>query len=224
MATMSPPRRASRHAEAAAPGRGATGVVVGALGALVGLAGVEHGVGEVLQGAGRPEGLMIESWPDVAAFEILAGEPAMTVVPDLLVTGVLAITVGLTVAVWSIWFVGRRRGGLVLIGLSVLLLLVGGGLFPPVIGIALGAVAARMGRAADTPTRPWRRRLAPAWSWFLTASLVGYLGLMPGMVLASEWGWANEVLVLGLGAVAFGGFALALVAAPAYDRLQTADG
>jgi hypothetical protein len=44
------------------------------------------------------------------------------------------------------------------------------------------------------------------------------------MVLASEWGRANEVLVLGLGAVAFGGFVLALVAAPAYDRLQTADG
>jgi hypothetical protein len=56
--------------------------------------------------------------------------------------------------------------------------------------------------------------VAPAWPWFLTASLVGYLGLMPGMVLASRWGWANEALVLGLGAVAFGGFALALVAAP----------
>jgi hypothetical protein len=158
MVTVTASRRASRHAVVPATGRRATRVVVGALGALVGLAGVEHGVGEVLQGPGRPEGLVIESWPDAAAFEVLSGEPAMTVVPDLQVTGVLAILVGLTVAVWSIWFVGRRRGGLVLIGLSVLLLLVGGGLFPPLMGIALGAVASRMGRDAARPPRPWRRR------------------------------------------------------------------
>jgi hypothetical protein len=98
----------------------ATRVVVGALGALVGLARVEHGVGEVLQGRGRPAALVIQSWPAAAGFEILSGEPAMTVVSDLLVTGVLAIAIGLTVAVWSIWFVGRppsrapprgRKGG-----------------------------------------------------------------------------------------------------------------
>jgi hypothetical protein len=224
MVTVTASRRASRRDGVPATRCRATRVVVGALGALVGLAGVEHGVGELLQGPGRPAGLVIESWRDVAAFEVLSGEPAMTVVPDLQLTGVLAVTVGLTVAVWSIWFIGRRRGGLVLIGLSLVLLLVGGGLFPPVMGIALGAVASRMGRHAACPARPWRRVVAPAWPWFLTASLVGYLGLMPGMVLASRWGWANEALVLGLGAVAFGGFALALVAAPAYDRLQTAGG
>jgi hypothetical protein len=199
-------------------------VVVGALGALVGLAGVEHGVGELLQGPGRPEGLVFQSWPDVAAFEILSGEPAMTVVADLLVTGVLAILVGLTVAVWSIWSVGRHCGGLVLIGSSVLLLLVCGGLFPPVMGVVIGAVASRMGRTSDGAPRPLRRAIAPAWPWFLTASLVGYLGFLLGIVLASRLGWANEVLLLVLGAVAFGGFGLALVAAPAYDRLQTAGG
>jgi hypothetical protein len=224
MVTVTASRRASRHAVVPATGRRATRVVAGALGALVGLAGVEHGVGEVLQGSGRPDGLVIESWPEAAAFEVLSGEPAMTMVPDLLVTGVLAILVGLMVAVWSIWFIGYHRGGLVLIGLSVLLLLVGGGLFPPLMGIALGGVASRMGRDAARPPRPWRRVIAPAWPWLLTASLVGYLGLMPGMVLASRWGWANETLVLVLGVVAFGGFALALIAALAYDRLRTADG
>jgi hypothetical protein len=223
MATVTAERRVPRHPVVPAPVWRATRLVVGTLGALVGLAGVEHGLGEVLQGPGQPEALVIESWPDAAAFEILVGEPAMTVVGDLRVTGVLAIAVGLTVAVWSIWFVGRRRGGLVLVGLSVLLLLVGGGLFPPLMGIVLGAVAARMGRTTEAPPRPLRRVVARAWPWFLTASLGGYLGLMPGMVLASRWGWASEALVLVLGVVAFGGFVLALVAAPAYDRLQTAD-
>jgi hypothetical protein len=77
-----------------------------------------------------------------------------------------------------------------------------------------------MGRDADRPPQPLRTVIAPAWPWFLTASLVGYSDRCPGVVRASRWGWANEVLVLG--AVAFGGFALALVAAPADDRLQTA--
>lgn len=58
--------------------------MITAFGVVVALAGIEHGVGELLQGATRPDGLFIESWPDTAAFEILSGEPAMTVVPSLL--------------------------------------------------------------------------------------------------------------------------------------------
>ena len=73
----------------------ATRIVVSTFGAVVAFAGVEHGVGEILQGPVAPAGLAIESWPDVKAFEILAGEPAMTVIPNLLVTGVLAVVVAL---------------------------------------------------------------------------------------------------------------------------------
>jgi hypothetical protein len=75
----------------------ATRIVVSTFGALVAFAGFEHGVGEILQGPVAPAGLAIESWPNVKAFEILGGEPAMTVIPNLLVTGVLAVIVALTV-------------------------------------------------------------------------------------------------------------------------------
>ncbi len=203
-------------------GRGATRVVVAVLGALVGLAGVEHGVGEMLQGPVRPEGLLIMSWPDAAALEILAGEPALTVVPNLLATGVLAVAVGLTVVVWSIWFAARSCGGLVLIGLSGLLLLVGGGLAPPLMGFVVGAVATRM--TAVPRRRPGRlgRMIGPVWRWFLVGAVLGYLGLMPGMVLASIWGVASEALVIGLAAFAFANFCLALAAARAHDRLEAA--
>jgi hypothetical protein len=224
MMTVTASRRTSRHAVVPETERRATRVVVAALGALVGLAGVEHGIGEVLQGPVRPDGLFILSWPDAAALEILSGEPAMTLVPDLRITGVLAVVVGLAVAVWSIWFAAHRHGGLVLVGLSVLLLLVGGGLVPPVMGVALGAVASRMGRTSDHAPPPLIRAIAPAWPWFLAAALVGYLGLMPGMVVASTWGWASEAMVLGLVVLAFTGFVLTLVAARAYDRLHARDG
>lgn len=211
-------RRTSRHVIVPESDHRATRVVVGALGALVGLAGVEHGIGEVLQGPVRPGGLLIMSWPDAAALEVLGGEPAMTVIPDLRVTGVLAIVVGLTVALWSVWFPGHRHGGLVLVGLSVLLLLVGGGVVPPVMGVVLGAVATRMREASSGVPPALLRAIAPAWRWFLAAALLGYLGLMPGMLFASWWGWASEALVIGLMVVAFTGFVFALVAARAYDR------
>ena len=42
------------------------------------------------------------------------------------------------------------------------------------------------------------------------------------MVLASTWGFASEALVIGLGALAFTGFGLALAAARADDRLHAA--
>jgi hypothetical protein len=86
-------------------------VAVAVLGTLVGLAGIEHGIGEILQGPVRPDGLLVMSWPDAPALEILSGEPAMTVIPDLLVTGILAVVAGLAVAAWSMWFAARRHGG-----------------------------------------------------------------------------------------------------------------
>ncbi len=122
-------------------------------------AGVEHGVGEILQGPVAPAGLAIESWPDVKAFEILGGEPALTVIPNLLVSGVLAVIVALTLGIWSVMFVERRYGGLVLISLSVLLLLVGGGFGPVLMGIILGIAATRIGAA------PAGRRAASHERW-----------------------------------------------------------
>jgi hypothetical protein len=46
---------------------------------------------------------------------------------------------------------------------------------------------------------------------------------MPGMVIASSLGMASEAAVVGLGALAFSSFGLALATARAHDRLRTAD-
>ncbi|HEX6335931.1 MAG TPA: hypothetical protein VFZ85_03190 [Jiangellaceae bacterium] len=200
---------------------GATRVTVAVLGTLVGLAGVEHGIGEILQGPATPDGLFIMSWPDAAAMEILSGEPAMTLIPNLFVTGVLAVAAGLMVIAWSI-VAPRRYGGLGLMGLSMLLLLVGGGIAPPVMGLVVGAVATRIGTTPQGRVGRLGRALAPAWSWFLAGAALGYLGLVPGMPLAGLIGVASEWLVIGLAAFAFANLALALAAARAHDRLHAA--
>jgi hypothetical protein len=219
MASSTAVGRPTRFVATGLGGCGATRVVVAVLGAIVGLAGIEHGIGEILQGRGRPDGLFIESWPEATALEILPGEPAMTVVPDLLFSGLLAMVVGLLVVVWSVEFAGSRHGGAVLIGLSLVLLVVGGGLAPPLMGMVLGVVAMRAGAVPRRPPGRVARGFGRWWPWFLTGAVVGYLGLMPGMLVAHPLGIASAPLVTVLGVVAFANLGLALAAARAHDRI-----
>lgn len=161
--------------------RSATTVTASTFGAIAGLAGLEHGIGEVLQGNRPTEGMMVLSWPDSAWFRILGGEPAMTVVPNLLVTGILAILLSLTFLVWATMFVQRKNGGLVLILLSILMLLVGGGFGPPLLGIIVGLASSRIN--APLTRLPARRFLGNLWPWSFAAALASWLMLMPGSML-----------------------------------------
>jgi len=199
----------------------ATATVVSAFGLLAGLAGIEHGVGEILQGSVRPAGPVIESWPDSKAFEILGGEPALTVIPNLLVTGIVAVIVAAAVAVWSVRFVDRRHGGLVLILLCVLLLLAGGGFGPPLIGVIVGFGATRMGAAPGRCPGRVSQAVGRVWPWVLGAAVLGYLSLLPGTVLLGLLlGADHPGLVSGLSAFSFAGLFLALAAARAADRVR----
>lgn len=113
-------------------------ILTSALGIFAGLGGASHGPGEILQGNVVPSELMIQAWPSLTA---LGGEPAMTIIPSYLITGVLTIIFGVLLAVWAGKFIQHKSGGLILILLSIVMLLVGGGLVPPLFGIAAGVIA-----------------------------------------------------------------------------------
>ncbi len=113
-------------------------VAASGLGIFTGLGGATHGPGAMLQGSVPPANIVFQAWPSLTA---LGGEPAMTVIPNLLVTGILTITVGVLLAVWAAKFISRKQSGLILILLAIVLLLVGGGIVPPLFGIAGGVIA-----------------------------------------------------------------------------------
>ncbi len=167
--------------------KSATRVTVSTFGALAGLAGIEHGIGEVLQGNIAPDGMVISSWSGSELFRILAEEPAMTIIPSLLVTGILAILFSLIFLVWATMFVQRKNGGLVLILLSIVMLLVGGGFGPPILGIIVGATGTRI----NAPLTWWRahlsigsrRFLGKLWPWSFAACIIAWLYLFPGSIL-----------------------------------------
>jgi hypothetical protein len=214
----------------------ATRVVVSTFGAIAGLAGIEHGIGEILQGNIAPEGMMILSWPESAFFRILAGEPAMTIVPNLLASGILTTLFSLAFLVWVSMFVGRKSGGLVVMLLSVAMLLVGGGFGPPLLGIIIGLTATRI----NAPLPWWRARLSPGsrrflgglWLWFFAAGLIAWLLLFPGSTLLDYYfGVGNPDLVVSVFAFsAFGFLLLAIFTGLAHDaerrsvRVNTNDG
>jgi hypothetical protein len=192
-----------------------TRLVVSTFGALAGIAGIEHGIGELLQGSQAPNGLVIESWPDSEFFRILAGEPAMTILPNLAVAGVLTILVSLIFLVWAILFVQRKNGGLIMILWSILLLLVGGGFGPPLLGILLGSTATQI----NSPLIWWRthlpagarRFLARVWLWSYGACLLAWLALFPGLsLLAYFFGVDDETLVRFTISSAFGSLLLTI--------------
>jgi hypothetical protein len=196
----------------------ATRTAVSALGVIVGLAGLEHGVGEILQGSGQPGSVVIQSWPDSQAFAPLSGEPAMTVVPDLLVAGVLTLVLSVVVMVWSVGFAHRRHGGWILPGLSVLLLIVGGGFAPPLIGVLLAVASVRAGRTVRRQPGAVRRWLGRGWLPVLAATVAVYLAVFPGVPLLSQYaGVRSAALVSVLVACSFVGLILTLVAARAHD-------
>lgn len=126
-------------------------VAVTVVGLYAGLLGAVHGVAEIQQGSIRPEGVMIHAIGEPCQPEEVwhACFPALTLVPNMGVTGVLVLVVCAAMLVWVGWFIHRQQtGGQVLIGLSGVLLLVGGGFFPPFYGIIAGIVAWRL-----TPAR-----------------------------------------------------------------------
>jgi len=166
---------------------GAAGIVASIFGVLAGLGGLTHGIGEVLQGNVAPDGILIESWTQGPIATNMGGEPGMTIVPNLLVTGILNILVSLAVLVWAAAFVQRKNGGWILIFLSIAMMLVGGGFGPPIIGILAGVA----GTGINAPLTWWRKHLpvnvrrflAKLWPWVFGICVINGVFLVIGSVI-----------------------------------------
>jgi len=205
--------------------KSAVRVVATTFGIVVALAGLEHGTGEILQGSVPPPALVFESWPKSAFLQILSGEPAMSIIPNLLIAGLITVLFSLALIAWSATGMKTAYGGAGLIVLSLLLLLAGGGLGPPLMLFTVGLAATRMHRPLDW----WRKRsresspplFAKQWRALLIASVVGYLALLPGIPVAEQlFGPLNAGIVVAVIIFSFVSFFLAIIAALAADSYE----
>ena len=154
---------------------GATNATTLIFGILAGIGGLVHGIGEVLQGNVRPDGIIIESWTQGPIATNMGGEPGMTIVPNLLVTGILTILVSITIIIWAARAHGKHKGSVLLL-LSVAMMLVGGGFGPPIIGMLAGLTS--MGTAA-----PRWRFLGTLWPWVFAIAVANGVFLVVGSLI-----------------------------------------
>jgi hypothetical protein len=153
--------------------------VASTLGVLVGLAGIEHGFFEMLQGNVKPNGLLIDAIGPAQRFWEYSSETALTIIPNMLLTGILAIIVGLSVTIWAAYYVDKKYGARVLLLLSIILWLVGGGFAPVFMAIFAYIAASRINR----PLNWWRAHLpafirgflAKLWPWSIIIFVVVFV-------------------------------------------------
>lgn len=154
----------------------ATRVVASTVGVSSGLAGIVHGFSEMLQGNVTPSGIVINAidpahrlWPEATLH-------AFTIVPNFLITGILAMIAGLLVTIWAGVFIDRKSGARVLLLLAIILFLVGGGFGPAFMAIIAALIATQINK----PLSWWRTHLPgnlqntliKLWPWALIAYLL----------------------------------------------------
>ena len=152
----------------------ATRINVAVLGTIFGISGMSHGFFEALQGNVPTGGLFIFAIGESQKMWPHGNEPAFTLIPNFLLTGIAAMIVGLTIILWSLGFVHKKNGPTVFILLFVLLLLVGGGVAQILFFPFIWLVSTRI----NQPLVWWRKilpikiqePLAKLWPWFLVIS------------------------------------------------------
>ena len=202
--------------------RGACRSTATAFGVLAGLGGLTHGIGEVLQGSVPVEGIWLESWTTGPIAEHMGGEPGITVLPTALAAGLVTLVASASVLTWSVTGMRIRHGGSVLSLLSAGMLLAGGGVGPPVLGMLAGAVGRwgldRQPRWMQRLTPRARRELARAWPAVFVAALVNGVFLVVGsVVLVYTAGLHMPGLFTGSFFLSVALLLVLLVVAPAYD-------
>jgi hypothetical protein len=198
--------------------RRATRILAASFGIFAGFGGLEHGYFEILQGNARPDSMMIASMGPPCVPEAVwhACEPAMTIVPNFLFTGLLAVALGAVTIAWSALFVQRRYGPAILVLLSLALLLLGGGLIPPLIGFIGALMATRINKPLKArPVAIWAA-LARLWPWPLIVLFGWLFGQLLFGRLINDWLMASGLL---FPAALIGLLALSVLVAYAWDVL-----
>ncbi len=167
--------------------------VAAALGICVGVSGLDHGFFEALQGNTPTPGLIVQAIGPAQRVWVYGTEEAFTLVPNFLVSGFLAMLVGLATIIWSVRHIDRPSGSRVLLVLGGLLFLVGGGigmlvflLFGWVVARRIGRPLAWLpsllpGRLCAVLSRTWPGLVLVGLALYAFALEVAIAGVVPGV-------------------------------------------
>jgi hypothetical protein len=178
----------------------ATRTVVSTLGVLVGIGSIDHGLLETLQGYRPTPGLIINALGSGYRWTVWkqGGEGAFTLIPNFLVTGILATLLGVVMILWALRFIQKKHGPAFFLLLGIASLLTGGGIAQIVLFTIVWGFATRIRSSLafwhwliPPPVRP---ALGCLWPWTLTVATILFLaaldiaifGYVPGITSQTQ--------------------------------------
>jgi len=194
------------------------------LGVLAGLGNLGYGIIEILQGNTKPVGIVVSAFMTPSGASRTT-EPAIIV---FLISGISLVAVSIFFTIWSASFVQKKRGGLIMIILSVVQIVVGGSTVRSIQGIIFGIIGTRI----DAGFTWWRARfsersrqlMSSFWPWLFLGCAFLYLVHIGSAFVDFFIGINSPAISLILLAVPSYGnlllFVLALIAGLAHDSLE----
>jgi hypothetical protein len=171
----------------------ATRIIAAVIGVILGISNINHGFFEALQGNKLTGGLIVQAIGEANRMWVHGTEEAFTLIPNFLLSGISAMSVGIFIIIWSIGFIHKKYGRIIFILLCILSFFVGGGIAQILFFLTAWAFATRMNR----PLNGWkailpegmRRISAKLWVFtlpaftllFLFALEIAICGIVPGL-------------------------------------------
>lgn len=132
--------------------------IVSTIGIIFGIAGIGHGFFEALQGNNAIDSYIIEAIGTNNRMWLYGNEPAFTIIPNFLFTGITAMITGILIIIWSAGFMHRKYASLTFLLLFITLFLVGGGIGQ----IVFFVIGWFMSLFVKKPLNWWKKAL-PKW-------------------------------------------------------------
>jgi hypothetical protein len=169
-------------------------IVVAAFGILCGLTGIIAGYFEIRQGSISPDGFVIST---IGPGHVMADDFtyfAVTVIPDILITGILAVIVSCLVIIWSVGYTHKKKGVYTLPVLFIIQTLVGGGWI-----IDLAVITCILAFLINKPLNWWCLHIPVKLRvWFVKLfpfSLIAYTIISLSMLALTVTGTDNESFI-----------------------------
>ena len=129
----------------------ATHVIASTLGVLVGIGSIDHGVLECLQGPRPTPSFIVNALGPGYSWTVWkqGGEGAFTLLPNFLVSGIVATLLGVVMIVWALRRLHSHHGPIIFLLLGVASFLTGGGVAQVVLFTLTWAVARKINAPLD---------------------------------------------------------------------------
>jgi len=166
---------------------------VSVFGSIFGLSGICHGFFETLQGFKPASSMFIMAIGDAQRMWIHGNEPAFTIIPNYLISGIVSILLGLCIMIWAIKYVHLKYGSLILLILFISSFLTGGGIAQVLFFPWIWFVSTKINKSLENSKKEsndmvnniliknWPVFLFTAAVFLVSALTIAVTGYIPGM-------------------------------------------